>query len=109
MSNIFENAYFDKAYKTRDGRKLIYLRRLDKDCCLLSDGNKEIVYPNCGSFNSSYDEDKKTDIISELEETINEKELEELANDEAQLYSVVKTTEWKEGFKAGYRKAKNMK
>lgn len=65
MENIFENSYAGKPYKTRDGRELIFLRRLDKDCCLLSDGDKEIIYPNCGSFNSFYEEDKKTDIISE--------------------------------------------
>lgn len=31
MNNIFKNAYFGKAYKTRNGRKAIYLGEISRD------------------------------------------------------------------------------
>lgn len=38
-------------------------------------------------------------------ELVNEKMLNELAYNEAQLYSIIKNNDWIEGFEAGYKKA----
>lgn len=51
MENIFENAYFDKPYKTRNGRKAIYIKKvfgiIYHHQLVLDDGDIE-VYDNCG-------------------------------------------------------------
>lgn len=116
MNNIFENAYFGKVYKTRDGHKAIYIY-------------KETIYPfrhalSLGGVvnamykeNGLYDMEKEVDnyhadIVSEWEESVDEKELDDMANDfgltigdpmnfhqaERINYAII-------GFKAGYHKA----
>lgn len=107
MINIFENAYFGKAYKTRCCGKALYAGKLPSTTLhrlLVEDTLDTFNYNEFGLYNPHGN--SVYDIVSEWQEEINEKELDELANDEAQLYSVVKSKEWQEGFKAGYHKAK---
>lgn len=86
MKNIFENAYFGKPYKTRDGRKAIYIKDSQYD-----DGLVCVVYEDIASIhrvmksghywaNSNVETDD--DIISEWQETINEEELDNYAKSE---------------------------
>lgn len=118
MTNIFENAYFGKAYKTRDGRKSLYLGsfyRLNGEKVVLavedSVDNLLYVYPD-GWYDPINDigdrKENDLDIVSEWQEPIDEKKLKNLSYDEAQLYSVVKNKDWQEGFEAGYRYRKAM-
>lgn len=71
MNNIFENAYFGKAYKTRDGRKAIYIQ---EDCCIVEGNIDTFSYFDDGHYSISL---KKCgiDIVSEWTEPINEEEL----------------------------------
>lgn len=109
MNNIFENAYLGKAYKTRDCKKVIFLRTF------VCNGYKH--YVSTGELEYSVREDGKVDknlfpyeedIVSEWSEEINEEELDELA-DKLNPYQFVYDSDnsncWDEGFKAGYRKA----
>lgn len=78
MNNIFENAYFGKSYKTRDGRKAIYWKYEPLErwhilimensllTAVLSDG-KMCSQINCGR-----------DIVSEWQEEINVEAFKEL-------------------------------
>lgn len=127
MNNIFENAYFGKLYKTRDGRKVVFLRTF------VCNGYKH--YVSTGELEYSVREDGKVDknlypyeedIVSEWQEEINEEELGELALEEADNYATECTLEddgsvteiryhskdeenaYAQGFKAGYRKALNL-
>lgn len=96
MKNIFENAYFGKVYKTRDGRKAIFLysteKKLFKEYLLcytlfIEDETDFYHYDTDGlNFSGGYAELEDgtieywgTDIVSEWEEPINEEKLEELA------------------------------
>lgn len=112
MGNIFENAYFGKPYKTRDGRKAIYIGEsmVDKGAVqLLHEGLLSIykvmrngqfwAIPNIESFN---------DIVSEWQEEIDEKKLDEIASmefykDQTSCYNELDI--YKTAFKTGYRKA----
>lgn len=116
MKNIFENAYFGKAYKTRGGDKVILVTLLDNVAYLLSE---EKIGKNSlfGNHIHSYRLDGicteyqcyVLDIVSEWQEEINEEELDKLANKSLEesgwgdcdnsLDSYV------DGFIAGYRKA----
>ncbi|MBQ0047733.1 MAG: hypothetical protein KBT33_09545 [Prevotellaceae bacterium] len=76
MKNIFENTYFGKPYKTRDGRKALYCYKYDShEHALIVDGDEEfwyvrddgLVYDWDDSYmDSSYYSDK--DIVSEWQE-----------------------------------------
>lgn len=93
MANIgfdmktFENAYFDKSYKTRDGRKAIFLyydyetNPHSYNCWV--EGVGHINY-NITGKQYDYPEDSCTefDIISEWQEPHNEEELDSLAKEE---------------------------
>lgn len=115
MKNIFENAYFGKAYKTRDGRKAIFVEMINNSSffekytkvysCIHESGQR-LFYTQEGNdvTRNCIDKDSLYNIVSEWEE-VNEEELDKLAYDEAQLYSVVKSREWQDGFKTGYRKS----
>lgn len=80
MDNIFKNAYFGKLYKTRDGRKAIYLskgkisifstiHRLAIEPTKFSNVESIGKYDDAGNCsNGFYD----CDIVSEWQEEINE-------------------------------------
>lgn len=75
MENIFENAYFGKAYKTRDGKKALFSRKdgdtfdLETEECynpVRSDGSFLFTkegYESCGDIISEW-EDDKTDCLT---------------------------------------------
>lgn len=108
--NIFENAYFGKAYKTRDGRKAIFSRK-DGDTFDLETEESYNPVREDGSFlytKEGYE--SSCDIISEWHTEIDEQELDKLANslEVQQLLTVPWDDcyeECVECFKAGYRKA----
>lgn len=112
MENIFENAYFGKPYKTRDGSKAIFIcKRTDNAIWDLSqpfacvvEGYGEIwnYYPN-GRLYRIENFTTESDIVSEWQESIDEEKLNELA--EEYFYSLNRDNGAKEHFKAGYRKA----
>ena len=118
MLNIYENAYFGKPYKTRDGRKALFSRK-DGDTFDLETEDSYNPVRSDGSFlytREGYDSDN--DIVSEWQEEINEEELDRLATIEgakAIAHFVNREQskfayEWadlvKEAYKAGYHKAK---
>lgn len=76
MSNIFENAYFGKMYKTRDGRKAIYIQ---EDCCIVEGNIDAFSYFDDGHFSIPLKE-CGIDIVSEWQEPINEEKLDEGLN-----------------------------
>lgn len=117
--NIFENAYFGKPYKTRDGSKAIFMckrRNFDQDrpyACIV-EGYDDIFsyYPN-GRLYFLEKFETENDIISEWEEEINEDELDKLAEEyELKQRAIVKQGyalgqcigfDYITGFKDGYR------
>ena len=111
MNNIFENAYFGKAYKTRIGRKAIYIKNLSDYTYhhqLVLDNGDIGVYDN---FGKPYG-DNVLDIVSEWHEEINEEKLDELASkiypydeDNIPLQGIYMCN-LRNIWKAGYRKAK---
>lgn len=116
MKNIFKSAYFGKLYKTRDGRKALFIRKnTDKHFPydILIEGNLGcIMYDETGKYVG--EGPHAYDIVSEWYEEINEKELDELAEHYIQekegeiirhplLYEVKDCLEI---YKAGYHKAK---
>lgn len=106
MENIFENSYFGKAYKTRDGRKALYIQYdnvMDKHCFLPEDGR----FTYCFNDGMVFESETCVDIISEWQEEINEEELHKLAleyvdNDDTLHPGCAAFC----AYKAGYRKAK---
>lgn len=83
MNNIFKNAYFGKAYKTRDGKKALYWRYDGHYHSLITDNNCPFQ-PWCDEAGKDHGwkkdaEESPLDIISEWNEEINEEELDELA------------------------------
>lgn len=95
MKNIFENAYFGKVYKTKDGRKAIYICKrtdgsiwkLDRPYAFIVEGFGRIVhYDANGYFDIS--SETKHDIVSEWKEKIDEDELRELSVTEAIDYAI---------------------
>lgn len=108
MNNIFENAKFGDKFLTRDGRMMLYLRKMpdnnDFHEVLDSDINIEHFHSN-GQYCKEYP--LPCDIIYEWQEPIDEEELNKKAIlDIAKLVlkdeEIVATKLWK----AGYRKAK---
>lgn len=99
--NIFKNTYFGKPYKTRDGRKAIYH--------MFHGAFHELILPDgillCNNDGTSRHGETNRDIASEW--TISEEELERLAAEESLWLADAPLQErrFKEGFKAGYRKA----
>lgn len=109
MKNIFENAYFGKAYKTKDGRKAIFFTKATCDgVTLLTDKYGLDHYHNDGTiFHCTNENDN---IVSEWKEEINEKELEQVAEKFAHKHAIYPDVRdrkiiAKEYFKAGFRKA----
>lgn len=73
MENIFENAYFGKAYKTRDGRKAIYIykEKISPFKHALSLGGvMNAMYEDDGSYDCSVHD---ADIVSEWQKEVDEK------------------------------------
>lgn len=107
MNNIFENAYFGKSYKTRDGRKARYCGKQASMFELELDGII-IDYFSDGSFYTAGE--SPLDIVSKWQEEINEEELDKLAKEATYIYSIddtpVDVKSLYIGFRAGYRKAK---
>lgn len=70
MKNIFENAYFGKLYKARDGRKAIYVREsaIDLNAILMVYENSVSLYriQKDGRYWANMESDN--DIVSEWEE-----------------------------------------
>lgn len=122
---LFENAYFGKPYKTRDGRKALYLDSFyrltgEKNVLALEHMEDNLLYVFPDGIYEPKDaingrKENPIDIVSEWQEPINEEELNELAYISfPKLYipisgeGIVDTNEdYREAFKAGYRKAKS--
>lgn len=117
MNNVFENAYFGKAYKTRDGSKAIFIcKRTDNAIWGLSqpfacvvEGYGEIwnYYPN-GRLYRIENFTTESDIVSEWQDEIDEEKLSKLAWKHAESMDIPCRYEETavESFKAGYKKAK---
>lgn len=108
MNNIFKNACFGKAYKTRKGDKVIYLRMFicNGYCHLVSNGMLEYAVNDNGEVDSRLYE--ASDVVSEWEgESINEEKLDNLAYDCAKLADIKYVyfqdcyNSWIDGFKTG--------
>lgn len=121
MKNIFKDAFFGKAYKTRDGRKVIYCGTFENDSLF----NTKVVINTDVDQTSDYIDfrwytqegkssiaDSPDDIVSEWEESIDEGKLGELAYDIC--HNKIKGEQGfvdddiyvlERGFKAGYNKA----
>lgn len=113
MENMFENAYFGRSYKTRDGRKTIYLGESEYFELAVSDGD-DYYYTLNYNFKGEPIEhlSSNDDIVSEWQEEIDEEELDELAInliyeilDDFQDGEKVTFNLLKDLVKAGYRKA----
>ena len=86
MTNIFENAHFGKAYKTRDGSKAIFICQrtnnkiwdLTRPYACIVEGYGEIWnYFSNGRLYIGDGFETENDIISEWQEEINEVALED--------------------------------
>lgn len=133
QEDIFRNAYFGKAYKTRDGRKAIFLDSYkvrifgkDEPCikCVIQDEDSFFFFePDGLNFQGGYSADEdgdieywNTDIVSEWKDEVDEKKLDEIAEkSELKHIQIAKQYEalgqcygfdYKDGFKDGYNKAK---
>lgn len=115
--NIFENAYFGKPYKTRDGRKAIFKFFIPNSnmvrVSIMEYTNNEWDY-NLFIDGTSTDKEladihKDWDIISEWQEPIDEEKLNELAEEKnphdicGSNYEVGKYFGFIDGFEAGYK------
>lgn len=114
MENIFENAYFGKAYKTRDGSKAIFIcKRTDNSvwdlnhpyaCVVEGFGEIWNYFPN-GQLYIGEKFITESDIVSEWQEPIDEEKLNK------EFDNFVNSNEFRSldtpyfYFKAGYRKA----
>lgn len=82
MNNIFENATFGKAYKTRDGRKAVYISEstIDKGAVLIvyEDSISAYRIMKDGHYWATPNIESSNDIVSEWQEPISEKELDKL-------------------------------
>lgn len=118
---MFENAYFGKPYKTRNGRKALYITKSSISVFVyvensgLSCYNAEGLhrrYADLDDFESqkAYTE---LDIISEWKEEIDEEKLHEISLNEAKKYAnseahCISYIDFISGYESGYRKAKEL-
>lgn len=108
--DIFKNAYFGKLYKTRDGRKAIYI---GGHRCVIENNNNCFFSFRSNGMHEGYA--TGTDIVSDWQEEINEEELDKLAEElnpndpHGDTYEVGQYFGFDDGFKAGYLKAKEEK
>lgn len=80
MKNIFDNAYFGKAYKTRNGRKAIFQYKDSSLAHLFTEDDEIEAYLTNGCVDSRFFNQSK-DIVSEWQEEIDEEELSKLAEE----------------------------
>lgn len=68
MKNMFENSYFGKPYRTRNGRKAIYIKKvfgiIYHHQLVLDDGDIEVYH----NFGKRFYGDNGLDIVSEWQE-----------------------------------------
>lgn len=117
MKNIFENAYFGKAYRTRDGRKALFSTDDEVGVYVYLEGYRmPIPYHYDGEPKETGIPSPNVRIISEWQEPIDEEELDKLAleyvgDNHGYTYTDIDdlpdhlVSEY-DTFKAGYRKAK---
>lgn len=105
MNNIFKDAYFGKAYKTRDGRKAIYhmYDSVESSHFLILDGSDEVC---CDDEGIDLGDAPEYDIVSEWEDPINEEELYNIADLWVCDNGVENSRDGIEAFIAGYNFAK---
>lgn len=112
MNNIFKNAYFGKAYKTRDGRKALFCRKDDDVFDLETEDAYNPVRADGHFLYTKEGYESCCDIVSEWTEEVNDEELDELAANYSQEDTLCQGI--KEGyscpglikaFKAGYHRA----
>lgn len=130
MSNMFENAKFGDKFITRDGRKAIVIN-LTKHLqgitmALTIEGDKDAFYRfyhEDGTAKKEAGDTDAVDIVSKWKEPVDEEKLEKIANESTELYGKytyrrmsydsehadIKIEGYSDGFKAGYRKAKEEK
>lgn len=107
MNNIFENAKFGDMFRTSAGVKHLFCS-FTKDCNgeklarLYREGWGTVIFHLDGSIHSEY-EFGRGDIERKYVEPIDEDKLDELARKERYNSD---GDFWVDGFKAGYRKAK---
>lgn len=115
--NIFENAYFGKPYKTRDGKRALFIEQNnDKHFpySILIEGKLGcIMYDDTGKYTNDCPD---LDIVSEWKEEVNEEELDELALKEnpnsehsGDTYESGLFYGFDDGFKAGVRYMQRVK
>ena len=111
MKNIFENAYFGKAYRTREGRKALYHNIISTE-----EGTKHYLITISSGFicdNDGKSPCKDDSIISEWREEVNEEELDKITKETLKR---IMPTDYGDGynqtlasiFKIGFRKALEM-
>lgn len=64
--NVFKNAEFGKSYKTREGRKAVFLKYLERGCLLLIPRDFGFAPIEVSDKGKHY-HDKAWDIVSEWE------------------------------------------
>lgn len=121
MENIFKNAYFGKAYKTRKGEKLIFQQIFEYlDCAQLFSETRYLTYDLDGLVSTFRHTAPEDEIIGEWHEEISEEELDKLAIEERMKYKEqlpfhyefplsesvlnIRCKGYLDGFKDGYRK-----
>lgn len=118
MKNIFENAYFGKAYKTRDGRKAIYGGNNNSRLHSLMFQTKDDEDVFLGLYNSDglYVMAKNAnhlDIVSEWENLFDENKMNTILDDAVKLRETAEGRKetggwyWRKWAEWGYRKALN--
>lgn len=125
-NNIFENAKFGDKFRTRDGRKALYVSQnpYANESYVLIEGYKSAeLMQNDGHFWATEGREYKDDIVSRWEEPIDEEKLDKLADeflvgDDKEDVELLRDEHPKAltfgdifdankmCFKAGYRKAK---
>lgn len=112
--NMFENAYFGKAYKTRDGRKAIYAGKLPSTTLhrlLVEDTLDTFNYDEFGSFNPHGD--SVFDIMSEWQNSFDEDKMNTILDEANKLRETAEGRKetggwyWRKWAEWGYRKALN--
>ena len=104
---MFENAYFGKLYKTRDGRKAIYIQ---EDCCIVEGNIDTFSYFDDGHYSLSLEE-CDIDIVSECQAPIDKDKLDKVLNEAEELRKSAEGRKltggwyWRKWVEWGYRKA----
>lgn len=112
--NIFENAYFGMAYKTRDGRKGLYIgvNPLTNYVMLVIDNFEPSVFDGVAYYPDGTivmgETNNPEDIVSEWHGDVNINHLEKLAKEYSLWLADVPIQEQRfiDGFEEGYKAAK---